>query len=262
MASVSSELRLGDRTLGDYELVGRLGAGDLLLGRHRRTGIHAAVRLLRPAPESEFRRQLLVQARAIAAVDHRNVQRYYAVGELDDGRSYIITEYMRGRTLREVLRTRPSLGAIPLLSIAVLVGRGIAALHAAGICNISVEPRTVMVVGALGNRHTVKLVDFSLARAVSSSRATTQVDIAPEDRMTPEELRAYPPDHRTDIYRFGLLVYELAMGALPDAPQPPGRTVDPAIAPIIGVCLRDDPEERYQTMHDVVVALDQARRNL
>src|SRR5262245_24571140 len=102
MASVSSELRLGDRALGEYELVGRLGSGDLLLGRHRRTGVHAAVRLLRPAPESEFRRQLLAQARAISAVEHRNVQRYYAVGELDDGRSYIITEHLEGRLLRKI----------------------------------------------------------------------------------------------------------------------------------------------------------------
>src|SRR5438067_1089905 len=112
---------MASRALGPYELVGRLDERDLLLARHRKTGVHAAARLLQPAPGSQFRHAVLAQARAIAAVDHRNVQRYHAVGELDDGSAYIITEHLSGRTLRAALDTGARFGAIPLLSIAVLV---------------------------------------------------------------------------------------------------------------------------------------------
>ena len=259
MVSVSTELRATNRAFGPYEVVGRLGQRDLLLARHRSTGIHAAVRVLPPAPESAARIELLSQARAIAAVHHRNVQRYYSVGELDDGSGYIISEYLRGRTLRAALDGGSRFGAVPLLSIAVLVGRGVAALHAAGICDVAIEPRSVMVVHALGNRHSVKLIDFGLARTIADTRATTQPELAPQ---TPEVADGVAGDHRTDIYRFGLLLYELATGALPGAPQPQVRSVDPAFAPVLGVCLREDPDERYQTMHDVVTALDRARRDL
>jgi len=218
------------------------------------------------------------EARAIAALNHPNILGIYDVGQ-HDGAPFLITELLEGESLRERLEG----GAVPqrwAIDCAVQISQGLAAAHGKGIVHRDLKPDNIFVTRGGG----VKLLDFGLAKLTSrAGDGTSQADgptmtsahtaagvvMGTASYMAPEQVRGEAVDARTDLFAFGIMIYELASGRRPF----PGRTfadVSSAILrdtpePLAGIradlpgdlgrivarCLEKDPRSRFQTALDV-----------
>ena len=273
--------------IGPYLVRGKVGGGGMgvvYVAEHTRLNMTVAIKALHPedSRDAERRERLLREARAAAALSHPNVVAVYGLEEQGDA-LFVITEYIRGATLRSVIAKGP----LPLkhvLDIAVPVARGLAAAHARDIVHRDLKPENVMLPDEGG----VKIVDFGLARA---SRAI-QVDTAPPPLtspatrwgtpgyMSPEQIQGQPIDFRTDIFAFGVLLHEIVTsrhpfeGATPEstnakvllaAPETVSASVGPearCLEPIIARCLRKNPEDRYASTEALVADLERVRASL
>ncbi len=260
--------RLGDR----YELGALLGYGGMAevhLGSDVRLGRDVAVKTLRadlardPAFQIRFRRE----AQSAAGLNHPSIVAVYDTG-VDgtggDAVSYIVMEYVDGRTLREVLTEERRLLPRRALEITSEVCAALDYSHRHGIVHRDIKPGNVMLTRTGG----VKVMDFGIARAVTASQATmtqTAAVIGTAAYLSPEQARGEPVDARSDIYSTGCLLYELLTGRPPftgdspvsvayqhvrEAPPPPSR-VDPDLPPeidaIVLKAMAKNPANRYQS---------------
>ncbi len=254
--------RPGDR-LGPYEILGPLGAGgmgevhrarDLRLGREIALKLIARDAAADPAARARFERE----GRAVAALNHPNIVTLHSIEE-HDGIRFLTMELVAGRTLDALIAP----GGLPLARITTLALPLLAALeaaHAHGIVHRDLKPRNVMV----SARDLVKVLDFGLAKTPgvddapagrgdddaatrpAVSAAGQRVGTAPY--MAPEQIRGGPVDARTDLFAFGVTVYELATGRRPFA----GATA----ADVASAILRDDPVPIPDLRPDLPAALD------
>ncbi|HEX8845824.1 MAG TPA: protein kinase [Pyrinomonadaceae bacterium] len=274
--------------LDHYEVrcvLGEGGMGKVYLAKDSKLKRRVALKVL-PAASSgdeEARRRLLHEAQAAAALDHPNICAIYEVNEESDP-CYIAMQYVEGETLE----ARVASGRLPLdesLSVALQVADALSEAHARGIIHRDIKPSNIMLDG----RGQVKVLDFGLAKAASTtlvgSDATETKSILTSPGMvlgtvpymSPEQLRAQPIDVRTDIFSFGVVLYELLSGERAFArasdaeisaailhEQPPElSSIDPgipeALEQIVSKCLAKDAEQRYQTMRQVAHDLNAAR---
>jgi hypothetical protein len=271
--------------LGECEILaplGRGGMGEVYLARDRRLGRQVAVKVLPAAFAGDAARLVRFEreARSASALNHPNICTIHALGQLPDGRRFIVMEHVDGATLRTVHRERLDLPR------AVEIGRqlteGLAAAHDAGVVHRDIKPENVMV-RADG---LVKILDFGLAKVLPESamalgESTRSVDaslaggiVGTVQYMSPEQARGQPTDARTDIWAVGAVLYELVAGHPPFdgrttsdvvanvlhvEPPPLGRFAHdcpPELQRIVSKCLRKDRGHRYQTMRDVALDLE------
>ncbi|WP_242396350.1 serine/threonine-protein kinase, partial [Anaeromyxobacter oryzisoli] len=267
------------RMIGRYELLEQVGSGGMAVvyrGRDTALDREVAVKLLHPhlasAPESRAR--FSREARAVARLSHPGIVEIYDYAGDDAVESYLVTEFVRGRTLRawaaEVGFGHPELG--------MLVGRALAdALahaHAAGVIHRDLKPENVLV--HEGDRPAVKLADFGIARILASDERMTMTGalVGSPHHMAPEIVEGHDADARSDLFSLGTILYWLATGKLPfAAPNPTAilrrvmegdyeepRAADPRVpdtlAALIVRCLQLDPARRPATAAEVRDALD------
>ena len=273
------EPTLTGRTIGPYrvtEEVGRGGMGIVYAAEDTRLGRLVALKAL--APESvrdpAGRERLRREARAAAALSHPAIATIHALEEID-GELFIVSELVRGRTLREEIRSGPQ----PLDRLGptlIAIADGLAAAHAHGIVHRDLKPENVMRTPDGG----VKILDFGLARAVQGDTlaARTQLTqagaaVGTPGYMAPEQLSGGAVDARTDIFAFGVLATELATGEHPFGPDSaamlrcmtqlmegkplssPASWGSPALEAIARRCLRADPAERFPSGRELAEAL-------
>ena len=278
---------LAGRRLGAYQVERPLGAGgmgEVYLARDERLERRVALKIL-PAyfvadPErvARFERE----ARAVSALNHPNILTVYEVGR-EDGLHFIATEYVEGRTLRELVGARPRLKE--LLSVVSQAAEALSAAHAAGVVHRDVKPENVMV-RADGY---VKVLDFGLAKlletaggaeATGAARTQAGTVMGTLAYMSPEQATGDTLDQRTDIWSLGVVLYELATGVKPFAgagrlatvkaildeePLPPTEldsSLPAELDRIIGKALEKDRELRYQTASDLRADLKRLRREI
>jgi Tol biopolymer transport system component len=211
------------------------------------------------------------EARAAALLAHPNVVAIHDAG-VDRGRAYIVSELLEGETLREALRSGP-LPPRRALEVALGVARGLAAAHEKGIVHRDVKPENVFLTKGGG----VKLLDFGVATRIEPLPAaggdtTPGALLGTVAYMSPEQARGRPADHRSDVFSFGAVLHETATGEpafdgesavetmasiLNDEPRAPAQ-LDPRAAPLFRIarhCMEKAPEERFQSMRDVVYDL-------
>jgi eukaryotic-like serine/threonine-protein kinase len=273
-------------TVGPYTIVrelGRGGMGRVYLANDARLGRTVALKALAPdfGGDPAQRARLRREARAAASLSHPGVCTVYALEELD-GELYIATELVDGHTLREEIasgrhRTREALATARELAAAL------AAAHTAGVVHRDLKPENVM----RGRDGRLKVVDFGLARADGGAgiRAIA-ADAAPVTQaglvigtpayMAPEQIDGSPGDARSDVFSFGVLIYEYACGTHPFAgttslatvarvlehePQPLAlRCPDlpRGLSDVIARCLRKRPADRFGSAAEIVGALQAA----
>lgn len=286
-ATATVSVSLVGRRLGQYEItaeIGRGGMGVVYLGRDARLNRPVAIKALAPEFTRDARRRARLEreARASAALSHPGIATVYALEEHDTG-LFIVGEYVRGETLREEL-VRGPLALDSLVDTALAVARALAAAHAQGVIHRDLKPENVIRAADGG----VKILDFGLARFADSggepappaSRLTeTGTILGTPAYMSPEQLRGWRTDFRTDLFSFGAMVYELATGAHPfahadpistiarilneePAPVASRATLPPALAGIIDRCLRKAPAERYAATAHLVSDLERLRQEL
>jgi len=202
------------RTVGHFRILDCIGAGGMgMVYRARDTRLERDVALkFLPASAStaiEMER-LVVEARAVAALEHPNVCTVHEIGEGADGRPFIAMAFYEGETLRERLRTGP-LPATDAAAIAAQVARGLGAAHAHGIVHRDVKPGNIMLTAD----GTVKLLDFGLAKIADATLTRPGSTPGTVAYMSPEQVRGDAVSPRSDLWSLGEVLYEMLTGTQP-----------------------------------------------
>ena len=287
-----------------YRVLGILGGGGMGLvykGEDLKLNRPVALKFL---PEELAEDPLVAQrfereARTASSLNHPNICTIYEVEE-HEGQAFIVMELLEGETLREFISRctasaadgPPGLDLAQLLDISLQIGDGLAAAHEKGVVHRDIKPANIFVTPS----GRVKILDFGLARAAPDKRSDlpaetdepngtrrapreTAVDLALTNAgttmgtagyMSPEQVRGEKVDARTDLFSFGLILYEMASGSHPfhgqtafevsssivrDPPAPLPARVPPSLRAVIYRCLEKWPDERYQSAAEVCRAL-------
>ncbi len=275
--------------IGPYEIVGALGAGgmgEVYQARDTRLGRIVALKTL-PADhiaDADRKRRFLLEAQAASRLNHPNIVAIYDISE-ENSVSFIAMEYVAGATLEHLQAG----GGLPLqdaMKYAVEIADALSAAHAAGILHRDLKPANIMVTGpAGGHSGRIKLLDFGLARLIgpvlpgdetATQRTLPGAIMGTAAYMSPEQAEGRNLDARSDIFSFGLILYEMLSGQrafardtwiatlaaiLRDEPRPLREiraAVPASLERHVARCLRKDPAQRFQTMLDVKRALVEA----
>ncbi len=277
----TGELAAGTR-LEHYEILavsGRGGTGTVYRARDSRLGRQVAIKVFPTLVSPEQRRRYLKEAQAASALNHPYVVSVYEVGRADD-QDYIVMEYVEGRTLGETIPAE-GLPAKQALGLARMVAEGLAAAHAAGIVHRDLKPANLMV----KPDGSIKILDFGLAKfietgaAPSMQTATGQI-VGTACYLSPEQAEGKQVDARSDVFSFGVVLYEMLTGERPfdrgslagtlsailrDTPAPVRKLRPETSRPlgrIVERCLEKDREKRYDSAAEVLDALSACQRKL
>jgi len=273
--------------LGPYEILAPLGAGgmgEVYRARDSKLDRDVAVKVLpahltsNPDALARFERE----AKAVAALSHPNILAIFDFGT-HEGASYAVTELLEGETLRGKL-DGSTVTQRQAVDWCLQVAKGLSAAHGKGVVHRDLKPDNVFV---SSDGH-VKILDFGLAKRVDaagdeqtnaptgSGHTEAGTVMGTMGYMSPEQVRGLPIDHRTDLFSFGAVLYELLAGqkafkrdtasdtiAAILKEEPPelvhsGRNISPALDHIVRHCLEKDRENRFQTAKDVAFALSEA----
>ena len=263
--------------------IGEGGMGEVFLAHDPALDRRVALKFLPAAQagDTTARKRLLNEAQAAARLDHPFVCKVYEVGENAE-RPFIAMEYVDGTTLVERLRQGP-LPRKEAMRLATEIAEAVDFAHTRGIVHRDLKPSNVMI-AADGH---VKVMDFGVAKYIEArgddARMTMTATAAGVISgtmvyMSPEQLRGLPVDARSDVFAFGLLLYEMTSGAHPFLRSSPISTVDailnaapppldeqrPSVPPgldhIISRCLEKDRDRRYQSLREAQIELERAGR--
>ncbi|MET0621350.1 MAG: protein kinase [Pyrinomonadaceae bacterium] len=275
---------LTGRTVGSFNilrLLGRGGMGDVYLAEDTQLGRKVALKFLssKLAHSQWAKRQFAKEAQAVAMLDHPNICTVHGFEEADDYR-FIVMQYVEGKSLDQLI---PDSGRTPedAFSLAVKIASALTAAHAHGIIHCDIKPSNVMVT-AEGK---LKVLDFGLARLVQQRRDGAGGGPSPSSSlrrgfipgtvayMSPEQLRGQKLDYLTDIFSFGVVLYELIGGRNPfthdseaetisailtGQPEPPrvGGQLARELHRVARKCLAKEKERRYQSFSELLSDLE------
>jgi len=290
------------QTISHYKIIEKLGGGGMgVVYKAEDTKLKrlVAIKFLprQIAASEEERERFKTEAQAAAALNHPNITTIYAIEEVDD-EMFIVMEYIAGRELREIINiplNPPSKGDLThspleggqggvrsinsILNYATQIAEGLRAAHAKGITHRDIKSSNIMVTES----GQVKIMDFGLAKiggSVHLTKAGTTLGTAAY--MSPEQARGEPVDHRTDIWSFGVVLYEMLTGQLPfrgeyeqaviysilnENPQPisaaSGRAAVPTrVEQIINKALAKSRDDRYQHPDEILKDLRSLEKEL
>jgi len=277
---------------GRYELADRLGSGGMssvYKATDRVLERTVAVKILAEhlSDDDKFVARFRREALAVARLIHPNIVQVYDTG-VDDGRHYIVMEYVEGRSGAQLLQARGSLGPAVAVEIGTQACAGLDYAHRQGIIHRDVKPGNLMVIGGPATRGdgratahepptgemTVKLTDFGIARAAEQSRLT-QVGsvVGTAAYLAPEQARGEEATPASDVYALGVVIYQLLTGRLPwegatlaelalrrenERPLPPtsyDADVPETLSTAVLRSLDGDPAGRYSTPRQLAAAL-------
>jgi len=236
-------------------------AGDLKLKRS------VAVKFLPPelTTDEEVKERFIREAQAAAALSHPHICTIHEIGE-DEGKSFIVMEYVEGHSLREKLNSGP-MKLDDALDIAIQVAEGLDKAHAKGIIHRDIKCANIMLTEA----GQAKIMDFGLAKVTGATLITKEAKtMGTVAYMSPEQAEGKTTDHRTDIWSMGVVLYEMLTGQLPfggeneasllysivhKAPRAMSK-LEPGMRPelerVVEKALSKKPQERYQTMGELL----------
>ncbi|MGB6383703.1 MAG: protein kinase [Terriglobales bacterium] len=274
-----------DTKLGPYNiqsLLGSGGMGEVYRAWDSRLNRVVAIKVL-PASfsaDADRLQRFTQEARSAAALNHPNILSIFDIGE-ERGSPYIVSELLEGQTLRERIRSGP-LSSRKAIDYALQVARGLAAAHGKGIVHRDLKPENLF----LTNDDRVKILDFGLAKLTrpetdaGADAPTMQVNTEPGQvmgtvgYMSPEQVRGKAADHRSDIFAFGSILYEMLSGQRAFQGETPAdtmsailkeepselsetaRNVPPALERIVRHCLEKNPAQRFQSAGDLAFNLE------
>ncbi len=289
---------LEGKSVSHYLVLDKLGSGGMgVVFRAKDLKLKRSVALKflpeeyskHPQPLARFQQE----ARAAASLNHPNICTVYEIGE-HHSRPFIAMELLEGQTLKDLLRERP-LQLHELVDLAVQIAGALEAAHTRGIVHRDIKPANLFVT----RRGQVKILDFGLAKLLPERQLSTLHDAAVEESapdsttagcetypsspvgtvayMSPEQVRGEPVDQRSDLFSFGVILYEMLGGRrafsgsssvevmkaiLRDEPPQLPASTPPALEHIVRRCLEKEPARRFQTAADLEFALQRSSPSL
>jgi len=275
---------IGHQLGGRYEVIERVGGGgmalvykaqDLLLNRN------VAIKVLRQqfVHDEEFIRRFRREAQSAASLSHPNVVSIYDVGQEDDVH-YIVMEYVEGKNLNEIIKERAPLQVDEAVHIASQIADALDHAHHNQIIHRDIKPHNILI----GRNGRVKVTDFGIARAVTSTTITqTGSVVGSVHYFSPEHAKGIVTGEKSDLYSLGIVLYQMLTGQLPflgespisvalkhlqeefDEPRKFNPLIPQSVENVILKSMRKNPQERYQSakemQHDLETCLMPERRN-
>ena len=280
--STTEEIRGGVVLAERYRVerkLGRGGMGTVYLAEHLTVGRKVALKVLTHewSRHEVVARRFREEARAASAAGHPNIVEVFDAGTLDDGRLYLVMEYLTGRSLYDELVEVGPMSVERVCRIIREVARAVEAAHEVGIIHRDLKPDNVMLVRR-GDEEVVKVLDFGISasavRSAEEQRLTQPGHcLGTPEYMAPEQARGHDPAPTFDVYALGVLMYEALCGQAPfesdnmvevltrkaTEAAPPllhhRPDAPPALAKLVHRCIEIDPLRRPQTMSAVLQAL-------
>ncbi|RYZ15850.1 MAG: serine/threonine protein kinase, partial [Myxococcaceae bacterium] len=208
--------------VGEFIINERIGAGGMGVvyrATHSLIGKQAAIKVLRADVVSpQLQERLLVEARAVNAIQHPGIIDIFGFGALPDGRPYIIMELLRGRALSDFAPTPQRLDVATTLWVLDQILAALAAAHSAGVVHRDLKPANVFVMEVPGAAPSIKLLDFGIAKVLESRDGPTTIDgsiLGTPEYMAPEQIRGGEVGPATDLYAVGIIAFQLLTGTRP-----------------------------------------------
>jgi eukaryotic-like serine/threonine-protein kinase len=261
---------------GRYRLESKLGSGGMstvYLALDEVLDRPVAIKLLHRhiSEEADQLERFRREARAAARLSHPNLVGVIDAGE-DDGRPYIVFEYVEGRTLKRRIQEEGSLPVDEAVAYAIEIGRGLTAAHARKLVHRDVKPQNVLI----DPDGRAKVTDFGIARSLEAKGLTaTGRVVGTTDYVSPEQAMGEDVDERSDAYSLGVVLYEMLTGDVPfraetqvgvamkhvNEPMPDVQArrpeVSAAVAAVVDRATTKDPRDRYGTVAEMVRDLEQ-----
>jgi serine/threonine-protein kinase len=280
-----------------YRLIRRLargGMGQVYLIEHRELGRECVAKLIheRLASEQQLLERIRIEAESLGTLNHPNIVSVNNFGTTQDGRPFIVMEYLRGRDLARTLASGRSFSVIESIDIILQACSALGAAHSIGVIHRDIKPENLFLHEESDGSTVLKILDFGVARIIPGVSPDTPTPL-PQPTATgvivgtlryasPEGVSGQRVDYRADIYSLGLVLYRLLTGRNPfgdhlsdtgiitatltEAPAAPSSVatqyIPSELDEIVLKALQKSPEERYATMKDFKVALSYVRDTL
>lgn len=266
---------IGHQLSGRYEVIERVGGGgmalvykahDILLGRN------VAIKVLRQqfVHDDEFIRRFRREAQSAASLSHPNVVSIYDVGQEEDIH-YIVMEYIEGQNLNEIIKERAPLQVDEAVRIAAQIADALDHAHHNQIIHRDIKPHNILI----GKNGRVKVTDFGIARAVTSTTITqTGSVVGSVHYFSPEHAKGVVTGEKSDLYSLGIVIYQMLTGQLPflgespisvalkhlqeefEEPSAVNPLIPQSVENIILKSMRKNPNERYQSALEMLTDLE------
>ncbi len=277
---LDQDLRAAPLVAGRYRLkrvIARGGMGMVYLAEHAQLRRPVALKVLTPPPGSDddgsFQKRFQLEAETLAALDHPNIVTLFDYGQMEDGRYFLAMEYIEGPRFTDIVRDGP-LPPDRALRLLLQVCSALRYAHRRTLVHRDLKPSNLLIrLDDEGNEQ-VKVVDFGLVKVAEADQTLTKAGhvLGSPHCMSPEQVNGGDVDARADIYALGVLLYRSVSGAYPfhgstaaatmiahvKEPIPtlasvaPDLVVPPGLEALIQRCLQKAPEDRYQTVDELI----------
>jgi serine/threonine-protein kinase len=273
---------IGQVVDGRYRIekqIGEGGMGVVYLAAHTVLSRKLALKVLRGdmAKDQDVVQRFIQEGQAATSIGHQNIIDINDFGTLPDGSAYFVMEYLDGQPLTDMIKQGGSIPMNDAIGIIRQIASALGAAHQVGIVHRDLKPDNVHLIKRGGTNLFVKVLDFGIAKVggASSKLTKTGMVFGTPHYMAPEQAAGQAVDHRTDIYALGVIMYEMFTGKVPfdadtfmgilskhmfEPPVPPSQQATTvklgAIEDVIMKALAKKPEERYQTMDEVLRDLE------
>jgi serine/threonine-protein kinase len=286
---------------GKYRILGKIGEGGMAVvykAVHTRFDELRALKVMTPelAGDQAFVKRFMHEAVLTRKLQHANAVRVEDIDEAEDGRPFIVMEYIEGRSLKEVIQAEAPMAAERVCSIIAQVAKALDAAHRLGIVHRDIKPANIFLVAhpwSAAEPEVAKVLDFGIAKVRESYRDDSAAShstltgtgsvIGTPAYMSPEQargLRGDQLDGRSDVYSLGVVMYEMLIQGLPlqadtsvqwilahvqTPPKPlwearPDLPIPPAVAAVVMRCLEKDPRDRPESAMHLVAEIQRAQQ--